>query len=389
MKKLFLLIFVLSIIFFTGCWDKVEMDDRNYVITLGVDKFSTGEKTEKLDNDETEKRFSLSLGVADIQNKNKNSGNEAQEKEEKKNTVEILSGASIPSTMSLADMYNSKKVYYGQLKTVVFGEELLKDSELFKETLDALERNHEINMKIIVLAAKDKASDNLEVILNTNSSSGMFIWDFYKNSANDIAVTKKMDLENLLINLRRSGNAIIPVINHEDDKIRLGGSAVIKDYELCGYLTDMEERGNLWVYGLADGALVDCKLNESYIPVAILKNSSKLKFSEEEGRLVCRINVYAEGSVEANRVGDENLFDSQTLEDIQFSAENIINEEIANTIKITQSVYNADVMNLMEELKKWNYKLYLKYSDNLEESFMNMKIVPKAEVKIKSIGVIK
>lgn len=39
MKKRFLfLFFVASLFFLSGCWDKMELEDRAYVVALGLDK---------------------------------------------------------------------------------------------------------------------------------------------------------------------------------------------------------------------------------------------------------------------------------------------------------------------------------------------------------------
>lgn len=379
--KLIFLIFVCCLT--TGCWDKMEIEDRNYVITMGVDRYGNEENTRKI-NDNDNNRYTVSLGMAGLE---KTSGGEKGGENE--NTSELLTGQSLSSVMKLADMYSSKQVYYGQTKAVVFGEELLKDKALFKEALDSMERNQEINMKVIVLAGKGRAADSISAVLNEKSPSGLYIWDFYKNNSKNTSSTEKKDLEELLISLRDSGNAVIPLVEVENNKIRFGGGAIIKDYELCGYITDTQERGILWIEGRAEGGVVDGIYNDITIPMYIVENKSKISFYEKNGNIICNIDIKIDGSIESYKIEEKSLLDSQRIDDIEKVYEKIINDEITNTIDLTQKEYNVDVMDLLGLMNKKNNELYLKNSDNLDKTFSEMNINVNTHVSIRSIGVIK
>lgn len=374
---------LLICVLFTGCWDKADMEDRSYVITLGIDKYEPKEK-EKIE-DETENKFNLSLGIAGLSEmaENKKGG----ENDEKK-AVEIA-GQTISSAIKAADMYSSRRIYLGQLKTVVFGEEILKDKEVFKEALEALEKNQEVSTKAIILATEGKAVDYVNAILKENDSSGLFIWDFYKNIAENVATTGHLDLENVLVDLRSTGNTVIPRIKVEDEKTKLGGGALISEYTLCGIFKDLEERGYLWIKGRAEGAIVNVKKEEKTIPMWALKNSCKFEFKEEQGKIKTTLLIDVQGSVEGNTTGKDSLLDEKNIDDLEVLFAQEIRKEVENTVRLAQSQYHADVMQFSKELRKRNYTLYKKQEGKTDNQiFESMIIEPIVNVHIRSVGVI-
>lgn len=382
--KNYLNIAVIGIICFllTGCWDKVEMEDRSYVITLGIDKYEEGESSQV--DGVSNNRYALSLGTAELSEISEQ--NKGSENDEKK-AVQIA-GESIASAIKAADMFSSRQIYMGQLKTVIFGEEILKDKEAFKEALEALERNQEISTKTILLSTEGKAVDCVNAILGENASSGLFIWDFYKNSAENVATTGRLDLENALVDLRGSGNTIIPRIEVENKKIKLGGGSIISNYTLQGHLKDLEERGYLWLRGRAEGAVVDAIADNKVIPMWVLNNKCKYSFREENGKVICTISVEVKGSIEGSSTGTESLLNENHIDELAKIFEKTIQSEVENVIELMQSQYDADGIQLIDEMKKRANKLYKAQNKSDKELFEQMEFEPVITVHIPSIGVI-
>lgn len=374
---------LLICILLAGCWDKADMEDRSYVITLGVDKYEP--KEEGKIEDEPENKFHLSLGIAELSEmaENKKGG-----QNDEKKAVEI-SGRTISSAIKAADMYSSRQIYLGQLKTVIFGEEILKDKEAFKEALEALEKNQEVSTKAIILATEGKAVDCVNAILKENDSSGLFIWDFYKNIAENVATTGHLDLENVLIDLRSTGNTVIPRIKVENEKTKLGGGALISNNSLCGIFKDLEERGYLWIKGRAKGAVVDVQKEDKTIPMWVLKNRCKFDFQEEKGKIKVTLFIDIKGSIEGSTTGKDSLLKEENIDDLEALFAQAIQDEVQNTIQLAQSEYHGDVIQLSKELRKRNYSLYKKQEGKTDnEIFESMIIEPVVNVSIRSVGVI-
>ena len=113
MYKKFVLLALAVPFFLTGCWDKKDPEDRAFIITLGADAAENG--------------CHFTFAPANI---------ETGEAEIYAAESETLSGA-----VAQVDTYTSRKTDLGQLKTVILGEGLLRDSARLDALLGELERS--------------------------------------------------------------------------------------------------------------------------------------------------------------------------------------------------------------------------------------------------------
>lgn len=367
-------ILFLAVCLLSGCWDDKEMEDRSYIITMGIDKSTD-------DN-----RYLITLAPAQLSSINSGEENSSSEAPEK---GIVVKGDTIATAIRQADTYSSRQVYLGQLKTVVLGKELLQEKEYLQSILDELERNQDISGKIILLGTEGTAKECIDAILEADASTGLFIWDFYKNTAQDVAVTRKLDLETFLREIRSSnGSSILPKIEATEQGIKIGGGIVISNYAFIGGLTGKQEEGVLLLQGMGKGAVIDGIWKNNTIPMWIYKNKSKLHFSEQNDKLFCHVQLFIEGSAEGSSLESKSIFNSYSLTELENIFEIIIKSEIENTIALAQKNYKKDVFNIASELKKKNFKLYNKYGTDANEMIQNMYFDVSVSVKIRTIGVV-
>ncbi|MCI9354953.1 MAG: Ger(x)C family spore germination protein [Firmicutes bacterium] len=365
---------VLMVCFLTGCWDDKEMEDRSYIITMGIDK------------SDDDNKYLLTLAPAQLSAMNSGEESSNSEAPEKGITVK---GDSIASAVRQADTYSSRQVYLGQLKTVVLGKELLQQKQYLQSILDELERNQDISGKIILLGTEGSAQECVNAILEEDASTGLFIWDFYKNTAQDVAVTKKLDLETFLRELRQSkGNSILPKITTTEQGIKIGGGIALSDYAFIGDLTDKQQQGVLLLQEEGKGAVIEGIWQNNTVPMWVYKNKSKLYFTEENNQLICHIKLFIEGSAEGSNLESRNIFQSSSINEIENMFEIIIKSEIENTIALAQKKYKKDIFDIASELKKQNTELYQKYGNNANEMIQNTVFDVTVSVKIRTIGVV-
>jgi spore germination protein KC len=373
-KKMLFIFFMLVLSFcLTGCWDKRNMEDRSYVITMGVDKYQGDER----------QRYSVSLGSAKI----------SELSDEPKQEGDISSiqvqGNTLAEAIHKADCFHSRKMYLGQLKTVIFGQDLLEDKELFLSALDELERNPDISEKVILLSCKGNAIDGIELILKQDTSTGLFIWDFFKNSVQDIAVTEKLDLETFLMELRNSnGQGVIPQIHFADNRIRFGGGTALADYTFCGYLSDEEERGLQFLKEQGKGAVYSGYWDNTVIPLSVIKNKCKYTFEEKEGKLLCTIDVKVKGSIDGKGFFAQDTLDEDTIEQLENLFGQIIKTEIENTITLAQQEYQKDILDISSKLYQKDPNLYHKYGNDINKCFQAMEFEVNVPISIRIMGVI-
>lgn len=90
-------------------------------------------------------------------------GKDGGDEEENENSyVESYSDSTIWSAVKAIDSKTDRKLDFGQIKLCVLGEDILKDREMTKQAIDAIERNKDIWRKVIVCFTKGKAEDILK-----------------------------------------------------------------------------------------------------------------------------------------------------------------------------------------------------------------------------------
>ena len=364
--KIFGICFSLCLLL-TGCWDRIEIEDRDYLITMGIDK------------DEGEKLYEVTAAIADINNSEKGPVS----------TVKKMQGDTVYAAIQSSDDTSSKKIYLGFTKAVILGRDILSDPNRLKEVLDVLERTQEINARVVIMAARDSAGKCVETVQQEQEGYGLYIWDYYKNNSGIAPASGKVDLEGLLIQLRRNGNAVIPTLLIEDDRVSFEGSAVLRDYQLIGFLDQQQEQGRLWVFGDAKGAVIQVKYQQANLPLRVVKSDSNITFSAEEHPIACTIQIQAEGVLEGYKMGEASLFETDQMKSLEIRFEEEIKSQIENTLAVLQKEYHCDALDFMGRLKKQNPSLYSAVQPHNQAAFESMTFQVEVDLKISGIGGIK
>ena len=316
-RRLFLL-FLLIPLFLTGCWDKKDPEDRAFVMTLGVEDSPTG------------CRFTFAPA---------NTG----EGEMRTYTAEsdTLAGA-----VAQVDGQMSRKTDLGQLKTVIFSKDFLKGNRKLDSLLQEMERSQTISEKVMLLATEGRASDCVEAVMEADNGTGTFLWDFYKNTAKEVAVTKGIDLDTFLTErAERHGNGVLPLISEDENGLKLGGGMAVTEDSVFP-LSNREERGYLFLLGEAEGALLEGEYAGEVLPLEISKNDVSYDFILQDANIICTITLPLEGTLQ----GGEGVFLSvEKRKKIELIFEELIKKEIEHTLKLSEKI-NEDIFGILPRL---------------------------------------
>lgn len=340
-----------------GCYDSKEIDERNFVISVGIDK-SDNEKIE------------VALGIAKPETKSESSVSEE---------IKTIEGETFAQAIKLTSSTDSQSMYFGHTKNIVFGSEILNDADAMDEILDTMVRNNDFGLKMIMLSSKGNAKDCIELVEKSDNGEGLYIWDFYKNNANETEATTRLELKDMEENFRLGKSVVIPIISVEGEKIVIGGGTVVDKKGLVGYLDQEEMEGYLWVAENCSGHMVQTNSGNKLIPIAISKSDCKVDFKEDDDKLVCNIKI----DLRANVEGNSKNYDT---EKVQKALENVIKQQISKTINKLQHEYKTDIFGVTEKISKKDEDLYKKYGK--EDCFKAMEFNVEVKAKITGTGVI-
>ena len=348
MYKKFVLLALVGPFFLTGCWDKKDPEDRAFIITLGVDTAA-------------ENGCRFTFAPANI---------ETGEAETYAAESETLSGA-----VAQVDTYTSRKTDLGQLKTVILGEGLLRDSARLDALLGELERSQAVSEKVMLLAA-DSAAACVEKAMKEDSKTGLVLWDFYKNTAEEVAVTKGIDLDTFLTErTERGGNGVLPRIRAEGERLRLGGGMAVSARG-ASILNEQEERGYLFLLGDAEGAVLEGKYEAAVFPLAVTKTKADYDFQAAGDTVLCTVTLPVEGTLQGGRSELLSAEQKTELESI-FSAS--IKEEVEHTIKTALSE-GVDFLGILPRAERALPQLAKACTREQLWERMAFRVVPKVQI---------
>lgn len=391
----FFFIYFVTLFFLTGCFDKIELEERGLVLAIGIDKYNSKNynENEKLLE---EKRFTVSMVMPEVSEGEKQGDTEKQndpmnkDKTEKSVNKDLKkgSGASLASTMDLIDKYMSKNLYYGHTKVVVFGKQILENENLLKEAIDSLERNNEISRKVIILGTDERAEDILQIVPKDEKMIGIYINDFYKNNKRNSPFTFRVDLEDIIKKLLSTGDCLIPNIKIVDSDIRLGGLLVIKDYKLVKFLDDNLTKGILWIIDKRSLGEIAIPFEDGYVPINIYKKKINSSFYEKNEKIVYKFDMKLEGNISEYTIGKNIMIDTEKYKMLEKELSNYINDNIKGSLEVIKDL-NADIIEIKEMIRKNNYELYNKYNLEKNNIYDYLEFDINSTIKIKGAGSIK
>ncbi|MBM6829066.1 hypothetical protein H9X85_05655 [Anaerotignum lactatifermentans] len=349
MAKIRLCFLILCLCLLSGCWDGRDPEDRAYVITLGIEKGEDG------------LLFTFAPGTSS-----------------QKGEVFSVEARTLTEAAAKAAWTRSREVYLGQLRNIIFGKSLLSDLAAFSSVLDELERGSSISEKVMILGTSGSAAQCVTAIGEQDQATGLFLWDFYKNTAETVAVTRGLDLDIWLTELReQEGSGVLPRIEAEDGTLTLGGSLVVAEGAYAFALTPEQEQDRLLLMGEGKGAVFQQTYEGAVLPFTVRQNRADYEFWQEDGEVVCRVCLRLSGSLGGS--GGNAVLSAETLEQLENLFQESIKSHLENTIKVVQSQTTGDVLGLAAE-----YARHLPETPDFD--WTRMEILVEPEISIVDTG---
>lgn len=401
-KKTKLLVVLLLTVTLTGCWDYIDIDKRGYVLALGIDKFqyrplSSAEtkRVTKIPEDTPENRYSITYAMPNEEFLIGESDNP--------NILYNTVGGTFHNSIRILPTRFSEQVYLGHLKTVVVGEDVARDEHLFREVLDALERDPFISRRVNIGITPETAKDVLKVKPLSNPVTSLFISDLFSNKARP-ARTNDGIIGDVFKELHWRGNTLIPRIIPGVEDIKIAGCGIIKNFKFQGWLGEVETKAVEIIKGRArpesvnvrhgrGGGVSGEKDGDGYhiIPVELTYVSSKFHLIEgEKNPIKILIEVKTEGVIEEFYFqATQDLLEPEMIAYFDKEVCNKTNSDLGEVIEKLQKEFKVDVLGIDRYLSSFHPKLWREVEDNWENIFPTIDIVVDSSTNIRQIGLIR
>ncbi|SDK86311.1 Ger(x)C family spore germination protein [Natronincola ferrireducens] len=394
MRKKMILLMVLAIaIVLTGCWDAIEIDKRGYVMVLGVDKYEAPSPQEeeevmaeapRVPKDTPRNRYSFTYVLPNLSFINGEGGDA--------NIVYSTVGESLYGATRILSTRINRQVFFGHMKVVVIDEKVARDAHMFQETLDAIERDPLISRRVHIAITPNTAKEVLGIEPQINPMTGDFLKDLFLNKDRSPRSGGGV-IGDIFEELRRWGNIVIPRIVPGEEDIKVAGSAVFKDYQMVGWLGEVETRALEILRGTArpGGLTVRYQNDTEYIvPVDLIYLSSITELDDTSDKIKIKKEIRTEGNIQQFAFLTENdLLESQIITEIEALVSEKLEKELKDTIEKLQKEFEVDVLGIDDYISKYYPKFWAEVEEDWQEIFPNIEIEVDVNTIIRRMGLTK
>lgn len=382
---------LLICILFTGCWDKVEIDKRSFISTIGIDAgedIGNEEELKKLKEDKSNneldlKRIHITYGAPDISKLG------PQKSATSKDNYITTDAISMEDALEKASSKISRNINYGHIKLLVLSSELLEHPEVFREITDYLQRQSSLNKMMYVVIAEGKAEEYVKFKPVMEQNIETYISGLI-DSSNRNSTILPVTLNEMLIRLSENGNAIIPSLKYEKDKneISLTGLGIIKEYKIKGFLSQDQTSVIEMLRGKLEGGKKSVYIEGHPIDISVERVKRKITMKNEGSNLKFNIDIFLEGQIKGYYNGGKQLT-STYLNSIEEDFNKSIKDECEEVVKITQKTFMVDPVGFREVVEKYHNTLWKEKESNWAKVYENANINVNVHTKIRRIGITK
>jgi len=385
-KKIYIFILIIPMLLLSGCWDKVEIDERAFITGVGFDKYE-GENHERAEESEKEtegKSIDRYIRTITYPNVAVIAGKE----QGKASYVYSSTSISWADAKQQTLLRHNKNYFFAQVKVAIFGEKLVRDEQLFREILDSFQRDVSLNRKLYFLVTPDKAQDILMMDIGKNMDIGLFIEELMDKEVKSPRRAQS-DLGTIVIDLNESNAALAPRVIKSKNELKISGSAVLKDNKMVGMLGELETRDASILKGLAKTADYTIKVEDKFIVVSQTDSKSKMRaFEDKEGRINVHFNIRAEGDIGQHYFQTpKEPADTEYIDKVNKKVNELISKELEGVFRKIQKDFKADIFKVGEYLRKFQPDTWDKVKDNWDEIYPKAKVKVSFEMNIRRVGI--
>ncbi|MFB5676178.1 Ger(x)C family spore germination protein [Paenibacillus terreus] len=372
-KQLLLVMAVTVLIFTTGCWDRMEVNDLAIVTTAGLDRKNDG-------------MIELSLEIViPKEGGSKTQKSNSSSKGNGSTLIWSASGVTAADAASRVQRKLSRTVYWGQLEMLVVGEALSRSQ--FREQLDYLVRDNNIRLQVEPFVCKGAARDFLASASPLEQTKA----DFLGGESRRL-FGRPITLNRLVQHLGNiSEEAIIPYADTTHDGKKsvpyVKGYAVFSRDHMAGVIQGKSFSGMKWILKQVEGEVDTVRLERpfsSLISLKVISSSTRLVPKLEGETPHMDMLIETEMSVVQNTTRFKTS-DTKFIRYVENAEVDNIRNKVETSIKQAQRL-GTDIFGFGEAINRRNPREWQHLQDRWRRIYPSIQTNVMVKVKIRQIG---
>lgn len=391
MKYMKIIPLLIASMFMSGCWDRIEINEKRFISTIGIDTgkdIGKQEELRKIKSDEPFRETNIDKLHMIFSSPDMSELGPGKSPAVKDNNI-IVDSYSVQDGVYKANSKSSRSLQFGHTKLLLLSNELMLHPDVMKEIIDYFQRQPALNRMMYIAVVDGKTENFIKYQSKGEPNIESYFTGLMENTLMNATILP-VTLNEFLMLVNENGNAILPrlIYDKEHNDIRLSGVSVIKNYKIVGNLSPNETSDIEILRGKIKGGKKVIYRNGHPVDYKIDSIKRKIRLVDNEEKLEFNVNIELEGRIMSN-YPDEDIFSKNILNEIEENFNKALSEECEKVIKTTQQEFDVDVIGIREYLYKFHPSVWNKVKNNWDVAYKSAIINVNINTQMRRIGTTK
>lgn len=380
-----------------GCWDRIELDERGFVIGIAIDAPKDESMEQQAEKEDLQKpkgkqRFTVTYQMVVPAGLKQGGGMEGGGNKQAYFNI-TSEDDTMQAVASKLATRSSRSPFFEHLEMIIISEELARRENGFADVLNFFITSKEARREVMVLISKGEARKALEVKAENEKIPVQFIESISNNERKSARMLPQVRLGDVHGQLLRNTSYVIPRIVHHNAEVAVAGAVVMDGNEntLVGFLGEEETKGLNFITDQVRGGEMEARIDGSLIAYGIERVRRTIKADVRDiNHIRFTVKIETEGDI-VETLEPLDFLNEATLIRAESAIEREIERICKDTVSKLQKEFKRDAIGLGEHLRQSHYKAWKKMEgdwESGEQYFTQCEVEFKAKVNIRRVGTV-
>lgn len=373
-RKIIIINIAVLLLFNTGCWNRLEPEERILVIAMGFDR--------------AEKSGDIKI-VTRIVNPQGLTGQDSGGGQGNKNPILVLAadGETPYKALKTLDSISNRTIDFSHTGFILFSEEIAREGTA--NIFDFLSREERTRLIVDLAVADGDLQKMMEVTFTIQELGGKNFIRLLETCGKVRSTVQEKSLREVLNRFSQPGwEVVLPrllLMEDEEGKIseespvKAGGMAVFKKDRMVGWLNEQETKGMLWVLNEMDSTAYVLEAPPEpgeKVTVEIIQSNAELKARVDGEEVFITVFIKADGRIQETTTFSKEWLttESRYTESLERRLAQAVRNDVETALKKAQKELKSDVFGFGNLIYRTRYQDWIKLEDNWEQIYPGVKV---------------
>lgn len=376
-----------------GCWDRVEIQERAFVLAVAVDVAEAGAdkepgraKVESYAHPAPADRFRVTFQIMKF-----GGGKAGEEKPGGSSQTYVMTGRGPGMFAALRDGLgeSSKALWFENMQAIIFSQAAVERYGL-SPLLDFFRRDAEMRGRAQIFITPDEAGKLLEMKPPSGEPGGIYLANAARRQKKDSHLpTVRTDVSFASQALDDGSDIMLPVLEPVGNTMKIKGAAIFKGERFLGYFDEYTVQGVRVIRATEKSALItfECQAHPgNSATFELFRHETVLEPHVEGDRVWFTLDIAMRGNI--GEVQCHQMHDTMSPE-YQFEAQELFAAEVKRNVEHALAVSQRlgwEMFYFKRNLQAYRPKDWERIKDRWDDIYPTMPVEVKVRVSILNVG---